>query len=480
MSESIGNKTVTGIIWSLIQRFGVMFVSFVTNMILARLLTPDDFGAVGMLLIFISVANTFVDGGFASALIQKKNPTHQEYSTIFYWNLIVSLFFILLLYASAPNIAEFYKIPLLSEILRVQVWVLLINAFSIVQQNILVKRMQFKKLALINLIANIISASVAIKLAYSNHGVWSLVYKNLLSAFLITCICWLSSKWKPSWIFDLKAFRSLGGFGIMVLFSNLVETIYTEFQGLVIGKAYSARDLGFYTQAKRLEEVPTLGITSAINQVSFPLYSQLQDDYTALKNMLRKNITFLSFVNMPIYCILILIAQPLIVMLFSDKWLESVPYFKILCLAGMIYPMTSLNTNIIKSLGRGKLYFNLQFVKRGIGIVIIIIASRFGIDVLMWSLVLVSYIAYGINAWLIKKMLNYNYLEQLKDVSYFFVLSFALLMLFHGLISFIDIHEYLLMILVILFYPLSYVSLSSLLGISISSEFVNIIKKYIR
>ena len=199
MSESIGNKTVTGIIWSLIQRFGVMFVSFVTNMILARLLTPDDFGAVGMLLIFISVANTFVDGGFASALIQKKNPTHQEYSTIFYWNLIVSLFFILLLYASAPNIAEFYKIPLLSEILRVQVWVLLINAFSIVQQNILVKRMQFKKLALINLIANIISASVAIKLAYSNYGVWSLVYKNLLSAFVENLGPLITTTVPPSW-----------------------------------------------------------------------------------------------------------------------------------------------------------------------------------------------------------------------------------------------------------------------------------------
>lgn len=480
MSESLGNKTIAGVFWSLIQRFGVMFVTFIANMILARILSPDDFGMIGMLLIFLSVANTFVDGGFASALIQKKNPTHQEYSTIFYWNLIISLFFILLLYVSAPSIAGFYRIPLLSEILRVQGWVLLINAFSIVQQNILVKRMQFKKLALINLVANIISVAVAIKLAYSGYGVWSLVYKNLLSAFLIACICWISSKWKPSWIFDLKAFRSLGGFGIMVLFSNLVETIYTEFQGLIIGRAYSARDLGFYTQAKRLEEVPTLGITSAINQVSFPLYSQLQDDYAALKNMLRKNIRFLSFINIPIYCILILIAQPLIVLLFSDKWLESVPYFKILCFAGMIYPMTSLNTNIIKSLGRGKLYFSLQSIKRGIGIVIIIIASRFGINILMWALVLVSYMTYGINAWLIKKILNYSYTEQLKDILPSVVISFALFLLFDRLMACIDIHEYLLIIFVALFYAVSYISLSLILGISVFSEFVNVIKRYIR
>ena len=188
MSESIGDKTVTGIIWSLTQRFGVMFVSFVTNMILARILTPDDFGAVGMLLIFLSVANTFVDGGFAAALIQKKNPSREDYSTIFYWNLFVSVLLVLVLYVASPFVAVFYRIPSLENILKVQSLVLIVNAFSIVQQNILIKRLQFKKLALINLVANVFGAVVSIVLAYHDYGVWSLVYKNLISAFVIALI----------------------------------------------------------------------------------------------------------------------------------------------------------------------------------------------------------------------------------------------------------------------------------------------------
>ena len=287
MPETLGTKTITGIIWSLIQRFGVMFVSFITNMILARILTPDDFGTVGMLLIFLSVANTFVDGGFAAALIQKKNPSREDYSTIFYWNLLVSVVLVAVLYITAPFIALFYKIPLLESILRVQSLVLIINAFSIVQQNILIKRLQFKRLALINLIANAIGAIVSIILAYQDYGVWCLVYKNLVSALGIALIVWIFSQWHPVLVFNKNSFRSLGGFGIMILFSNLVETIYTEIQGLIIGKVYSAKDLGYYTQAKRLEEIPTLGFSAAINQVTFPIFSSAQGNGEFMKDIVR-------------------------------------------------------------------------------------------------------------------------------------------------------------------------------------------------
>ena len=417
MSESLGNKTITGVIWSLIQRFGVMFVSFVTNMILARLLTPDDFGAVGMLLIFISVANTFVDGGFAAALIQKKNPSREDYSTIFYWNLLVSAILVAVLFVAAPSIARFYNMPLLEDILKVQSFILVINAFSIVQQNILIKHLQFKKLAFINLIGNTVGAVVAIVLAYKEYGVWSLVYKNLISALGIVLIIWIVSQWRPMLVFDKKSFRSLGGFGMMILFSNLVETIYTEIQGLIIGRAYSARDLGYYTQAKRLEEIPTLGFSAAINQVTFPIFSSAQDDIQFMRNVVRKNMRMISLFVFPLYMLLILIAEPLIVFLFSDKWLPAVPFFQILCFVGMIYPQNTVNTNIVKALGLGRLYFYLQFGKRLFGILLIFIGMQIGgLKGLMWALVVISYVVFVINTFFANRLIHYGLKWQCLDI----------------------------------------------------------------
>lgn len=434
MSESIGNKTVTGIIWSLTQRFGVMFVSFVTNMILARILTPDDFGAVGMLLIFLSVANTFVDGGFAAALIQKRNPSREDYSTIFYWNLFVSVLLVVVLYVASPFVAVFYRIPSLENILKVQSLVLIVNAFSIVQQNILIKRLQFKKLALINLVANVFGAVVSIVLAYHDYGVWSLVYKNLISAFVIALIVWGVSRWRPMLVFDKKSFRSLGGFGIMILFSNLVETIYTEIQGLIIGKVYSAKDLGYYTQAKRLEEIPTLGFSAAINQVTFPIFSSTQGNVEFMKEIVRKNMRMISLFVFPLYTLLIIIAEPLIVLLFSDKWLSAVPFFQILCFVGMIYPQNTINTNIVKALGLGKLYFYLQFGKRVLGVLFIFVGMQTGgLEGLMWSLVIVAYVVFVVNTFFANKLIHYGLKKQLQDVFkpvMFSISSFFLVYLF--------------------------------------------------
>ena len=466
MSTSIENKAVVGIVWSLMQRFGGMFVSFVTNVILARILTPDDFGVIGMLLIFLAIANTFVDGGFTSALIQKKNPTERDYSTIFYWNLLLSFVFVVILYVSAPLIAGFYRMPILVDVLRVQSWILIINALYNVQANILIKRLQFKRYALINLFATIIGSICAIIFAFCDFGVWSLVCKNLLSSFVMMIIIWFLSDWRPIRVFDIKSFKALGGFGVMVLFSNLIETIYTEMQGLVIGRVYSAKELGFYTQAKRLEEIPTLGLTSAINQVSFPLYSQLQEQLLELKKMLRKNMQILSYINMPLYFILILVAQPLIVLLFSEKWIASISYFQILCFAGMIYPLMSVNTNIIKSLGKGKLYFYLQFGKRMIGILLICFCSRFGMECLMWILVFIAFIMYVVNVIATKYLLHYSYQEHFEDVFPSFLNACVVFIFVYFVSLFVECNQFLLMFLQILIYGVLYVLLSAILKIS--------------
>lgn len=478
MDTVLKQKTISSILWSLVQRFGVMIISFCANLVLARLLTPDDYGVIGMLLIFISVSNTFIDGGFGTALIQKKEPTQEDYSTIFFWNIFISVILTGILYISSPLISEFYRLPLLSDVLKVMGTVLVINAFSVVQTNILQKKFEFKKLATINIIANIAASILAIVLALRGFGVWSLVFRYLSCSLVISIILWITTKWKPMLTFKFKSFRTLGKFGGMVLLANLVETIYTEFQGLVIGRAFSAKDLGYYTQAKRLEEIPTLGITSAVNQASFPVYASIQDDKQSLKTLIRRNINTLSFINFPLYAILLIIAEPLFIILFSDKWLESVPYFRILCLAGAIYPITSLNTNIIKSLGKGNIYFYMQLFKRVMGICLIIGGLRYGMLGLMWVLVLNAYLMYGVNIYFANKLLKYSLLEQLGDIVKNLYITILCSLPTVALV-FLNINMFVLMGMQIVMFVMCFILVCILTKNSTYNDFLKLIKSYI-
>lgn len=451
------------------QRFGVMIISFCANLVLARLLTPDDYGVIGMLLIFISVSNTFIDGGFGTALIQKKEPTQEDYSTIFFWNIFISVILTGILYISSPLISEFYRLPLLSDVLKVMGTVLVINAFSVVQTNILQKKFEFKKLATINIIANIAASILAIVLALRGFGVWSLVFRYLSCSLVISIILWITTKWKPMLTFKFKSFRTLGKFGGMVLLANLVETIYTEFQGLVIGRAFSAKDLGYYTQAKRLEEIPTLGISSAVNQASFPMYARLQDDKMALSLAVRKYVRALSLLVIPLYFLFILVAEPLITILFTEKWIESVDLFKILCFVGMIYPINTVNTNVIKSLGKGKLYFNLQLWKRVLGIALILFSVRYGLSAMMWSLVITSYIIFMINAIFSEKLIGYSFIRQIGDAFMPFAISIIILCLVYP-ISLLQINSYYAAIFQTVLFTLCYVLIMRLFKVNIVND----------
>ena len=469
MDTALKQKTISSILWSLVQRFGVMIISFCANLVLARLLTPDDYGVIGMLLIFISVSNTFIDGGFGTALIQKKEPTQEDYSTIFFWNIFISVILTGILYISSPFISEFYRLPLLSDVLKVMGTVLVINAFSVVQTNILQKKFEFKKLATINIIANIAASIFAIVLALRGFGVWSLVFRYLSCSLVISIILWITTKWKPMLTFKFKSFRTLGKFGGMVLLANLVETIYTEFQGLVIGRAFSAKDLGYYTQAKRLEEIPTLGISSAVNQASFPMYARLQDDKMALSLAVRKYVRALSLLVIPLYFLFILVAEPLITILFTEKWIESVDLFKILCFVGMIYPINTVNTNVIKSLGKGKLYFNLQLWKRVLGIALILFSVRYGLSAMMWSLVITSYIIFMINAIFSEKLIGYSFIRQIGDAFMPFAISIIILCLVYP-ISLLQINSYYAAIFQTVLYTLCYVLIMRLFKVNIVKD----------
>lgn len=438
MNSDLRSKTISGMIWSSTQRFGTMLISFISNIVLARLLSPEDFGCIGMLMIFVDVANAFIDGGFGSAMIQKKKPTIKDYSTIFYWNLILSIVVFGIFYFCSPFIAQFYKIPLLRDVLRVQGIVLIFNALCMIQINLLYKQLNFRLLAKVSLMSTAIASIMGILLAYYGLGVWSLVAKMLVLSFVQCLMLWVISKWRPVLVFSWQSFRELFGFGGLLLLTYILDTIYINIQSLIIGRFYSSRDLGFYTQARKLEEIPTVSLSTVVNQVSFPIFSQLQDDKERLKSGMRKCIKSISFLNFPLMVLLIFIAKPLILLLFTEKWINSVPYFQILCVWGMLTVVNTGNLNLLRALRRSDIFFSVQLLKQIIGICIICMGLQFGIFGMMWGIVMTSVVAYFINAYALKKIINYGIGEQLRDIAPNYLLSIFAGIILYFCSSFIE------------------------------------------
>jgi O-antigen/teichoic acid export membrane protein len=481
MGDNLKEKTVSGMMWGAIGKVGTLTINFLTNLVLARLLLPEDFGAIAMLAIFLAVSNIFIQGGLGAALVQKKNPDHRDYSTVFYWNLVVAVIFYLILYASAPLIANYYDLPLVKPLLRVQSTVLLIQSFSIVQYTQLQKQMNFKALAIRNMAAALAGTFIAIPLALRGFGAWSLVASAILASIVNVLLLWKMSTWRPTLEFSFSSLKTLFSFGGLMLLSSLAETLYTNLQGLIIGKRFSASDLGYFSQAKKLEEIPVTGLSSIVNDVTFPAFASIQDDPERLLAGVRKSTKALSFLNFPMMILLIIIAQPLICLLYGSKWEPSAPYFQILCISGLIYTINTLNTNVIKSLGKGKIYFGIQITKRVIGIALILLGMRFGIYGLLWAVAIVSYISFIINSLVNKKLITYGPFKQLRDVSICLLAALVTGALIYGLGLVLPFHPYLIMLIQIILYVTFYLLIAKLLKIdelaTYSSILTNIIHR---
>jgi len=468
-------------IWSGIGRIGTVGISFISNMVLARLLMPADFGCIGMLYVFIAISGIFISGGLGQALIQKKNPTHIDYTTVFYWNLAMSLVFYLILFFSAPAIAHFYKIPLLKDVLRVQSIVLFIQSFSIVQANQLQKQLRFKELSTRNIVSALAGMVIAIIMAFCGCGVWSLVASALLSATVSVILLWKMSTWRPTWEFSFQSLRELFSFGGLMLLSNLVETIYTNIQSLIIGRWYTAKDLGYYSQAKKLEEVPTNSLSAIVNEVSFPIFSALQDDKKALLTGVRKNIKAITYLNFPLMVLMIVIAHPLINLLYGPKWSTSAPYFQILCISSMIYTLNTLNTNVIKSLGRSGIYLIVQLSKRLIGIGLIIAGIKlYGIYGLLWAVTSVGYISFFINAGINGKLIQYGIFKQIKDIGLCYLVAAAVGVITYYIGTLIPAHAYIVMAVQILVYVALYWGASLLFKFEGYNTYMDILKSKLK
>lgn len=415
-STDLKNRTIFGILWSAVQRFGVMTLSFISNLILARLLTPDDFGCIGMLAIFIALSSTLIEGGFASALVQKSNPTQEDYSTIFYWNLSLAIVLYIVIWFCAPIIASYYEISLLKDLLRLQALVLIINSLGLVQRARLRKQLYFKKIAVIDLISSLIAVIMAIASAYHGYGIWSLVIYQLTLSTAQTVGLWIGHHWQPSWLFDFTSFKSLFKYGGFLLISDALNTLCDNIQGLIIGKQFSPAVMGFYSQAKKLEEIPTTSLSYLVAQVTFPVFSTIKDNPASLLAAHKKCVHATNFINIPLMSLLIVIAEPLIVLLFKEKWLPSVPYFQILCVAGLANCLQSINYQLYVAMGYSKSMFKWNLVKRSVGLSLILAGAIIGVEGILWGMVLGFWLTYFVNASLAGQVTKYTLPKQLIDL----------------------------------------------------------------
>ena len=442
--KSLRTKTISGVIWSAVQKFGTLGISFISNMVLARLLSPDDYGCIGMLAIFIAVSMTFIDGGFGSALIQKKSPTQEDYSTIFWWNLFISIVLYILLYIASPYIASFYNMEILSDVLRVQGIILIVNALNIIQTNQLRKQLRFKTLAVINIISAILSVAITIYLAYKGFGIWSLVAHQLLHSGFNTIMLWCVTRWKPALIFSVQSFKQLFGFGSFILLSNLINTFCNNIQGLLIGRFFLPSDLGYFSQAQKLENVASQSITSVIDQVSYPVFSKIQYDQNLLKDVLFKLTSNLIYFSFPIMLLLILLAEPLILLFYGEKWLPSVPYFQILCVAGMSATFHGVHYYAVASKGESRDLFLFTILKRALALIVLVIGMYLGqVKGLVWGFSIGAWIISICNAWLVSKHLGYTLDQQFKDIFPIILLSVLTFIIVNIFVKVINLNIYL-------------------------------------
>lgn len=427
MSSDLKKKTVSGVLWSFAGQFSVQGIQFLVSVALARLLSPDDYGMVGMLAIFLAISQVFIDGGFSSALIQRKDCDDTTYSTVFYINVGISLICYGLLFVSAPAIAGFYSQPLLKDIARVSSLSLVIGALSATSTVQLTKRIDFKTQSKINVLSAALSGITGIAMAYSGAGVWALVAQQVsLSLFklVLTVLC---VKWFPSLVFSRSVFRELFSFGSKLVLTSLISSVYTNIRSLIIGKKFTPADLGQYTTANKFATMAGSSLSSVLYNVSFPVLSKVQDDDSILLDAYRRFLSVSAFAIFPLMMILAGTAEPLIRFLVTDKWLECVPYLQILCFGWMYDCLTKINLNLLYVKGRSDLVLKLEVFKKTIAFTILFISCFMGIVGICVGAAVYNFIAFFCNTYYTKRLLGYGFKEQFLQTLPYLVLSLAAL-----------------------------------------------------
>ena len=423
MPDSLKIKTIRALSWSLFESIGVQGVQFVIGIVLARMLNPAQFGQIAMLSIFMAVAQTFLDGGFGAALIQKREVTQSDTSSIFYFNIVVGLAAASVLCLIAPWIATFYNQPVLAPLMRAMSLVIVINSFALINSTILQKQIDFKKLTKISLIASVLSGIIGIILAVNSLGVWSLVVQQISSTFFRCVLLWYFNTWRPALIFSFKSLREMFSFGSRLLASGLLDQIFANIYLLFIGKMFSATDLGLYSRAENLGRLPSQTLSGMVGRVTFPLFSTIQDDPTRLKRGMKRALTTLVLVNFPMMVGLAVTARPLVLVLLTEKWAESIPYLQLYCLAMLLFPLHVINLNLLQALGRSDLFLRLEIIKKVLVAVNIAVTWRWGISAMICGMIAMSVIAYFLNSYYAGILIGYPIQEQLRDLLIYMIMA---------------------------------------------------------
>ena len=446
--EDIKQKAVKGVFWSFCERFGSLLILFTANVVLARLLTPEDFGLVGILMAFVMISQILIDGGFGNALIQQKKITTVDCSTVFYTNIAVAIACYVALFFGADAIASFYDQSSLAQLIKVLGLVVVIDAFGVVQNNLLMKEVDFKRITIVKVGAALVSSVIAIIVAIYGLGIWSLVVQYVVNSIMKSTLLWIMSSWRPILAYSKSSFKTLFNYGSKLLLASVLSEAYRNLQVLIIGKYFPKAEVGYYSQAKHLQDVPVTSIMTVVNQVTFPIFSKLQDDKEQLKRGLSRSVKILTFLNFPLMMCLVIMAEPIFRLLFGEQWLPAVPYFQWLCGGfGLLLVIHNTNISAIKAVGKSDTVLYLEIIKKvlGLGMIFGFIYCGYGAMSIMWALAINSLIEFFLNGYFTGKYTGYGILNQAKDFLPNLIVTIIASVAAYSL-TFVDMHYLLLLV----------------------------------
>ena len=454
-------------------------MKFVSGVVLARLLTPADFGLIAMIMVFFAVAEVFINSGMGMAYIQKKEVNDTDADTVFYTNLGISVVVYIILYLGAPFIAGFYNQPQLVDLTRVMAFVVVINAFNIIQHAQIARDVNFKKLAKVNFFSALLSGSIGITSAYYGLGVWALVLRGMMDRIFVTTGFWMTSAYRPKRQFSKQSFKSMFSFGFWVLLTSIIRKIFDNIYILAIGKFFPAAQLGYYTKAKQFQKMLTSIIGAAIGSVSFPVLAKLQDDKKRLRSGMQKFIQHSMFYMFPLSVGFIIVAEPFVILLLTDKWAPMIPFLQLLCVAGIFYPLHAINVQSLTAQGYIRLSFKLEVIKNSLRLLNIVVTYRYGVMYIILGEVILSIIFLWLNTFYIKKYIGYGLIQQMKDIGLIILIGVFSAAVSYYLIRYIFTDLFLIFICSVVLFSILYLVLNFMFNKIMLQSNIQIIKETI-
>lgn len=445
---SIKKQAIKGFLWTFLEKFSSKFISFGVSIALARLILPEEFGLLGLVYLFVGVGTVLINSGLANSLIRTKNPNDEDYSTVFYYNLGLSFLIFTILFFSSPYISDFYKEDRLTLVIRLYSLTFIFDALGSIQKTILTINLDFKKQMMVTIPSLIMSSIVSVTLAYMGFGVWSLVWGAIVSSLFVALQYWFYSKWKPVLVFSKRKFKKHFLFGYKLTLAGIINIITNNIYYVIIGKFFTLKEVGYYQRAESLKDLPVSSLSMVLDKVTYPIFAKIQEDSSKLKNAYKQVMQMAVFIIAPTIAILIVIAKTLFISLFTEKWLEAAPYFQIIAVGSVLYPIQVYNVNILKIKNRTDLVFKIVLFTRVVSILLVLLVFKFGIYMLLWTQVFIAILFFIIYSYYSGRLINYSTLEQIKDILPSIILGGVMaLMLYFVYLNISDLNNILILLI---------------------------------